>query len=89
MLLTFFSQKPRYSYIQEHLIPSTTICIFPCFFMNNLEKKKVPGLIPQPSYISSVGFSVVVELSGYHSMGLYNHFFEFIVRIVDKEQEIL
>ena len=28
-----FFQNPHYSHIQEHLRPSTSICIFPCFFM--------------------------------------------------------
>ena len=31
--LLFFFQNLHYSYIQEHLTPSTSICIFPCFFM--------------------------------------------------------
>ena len=31
--LVFFSQNPHYSYIKEHLTRSTSICIFPCFFM--------------------------------------------------------
>ena len=32
-LLTFFFQIAHYSYIQEHLTPTTSISIFSCFFM--------------------------------------------------------
>ena len=41
----FFFQNPQYSYIQEHLTPSTCICIFPCFFMIY---QSCHDLIPNP-----------------------------------------
>ena len=37
----FFLQNLHYSYIQEHLTPSASTCIFPGFFMiNQLCQKK-------------------------------------------------
>ena len=46
MLLFTFFQNPHYSYFQEQLTPSTSICTFPCFFV--IYKKK-PWLNPRPS----------------------------------------
>ena len=57
-MLTFanFFQNPHYSYIQEHLKPSPSIFIFPCFFMiyQPCKKKKncCQGLIPKPGMFS-------------------------------------
>ena len=46
-----FFQNPHYSYNQEHLTPSTSICIFPCFFMiyQSCQKNNCHDN-PQPSY---------------------------------------
>ena len=52
---TFFLQILHYSYIQEHLTPSTSICIFPCSFMiyQSCQNKYLSWLNLQPSYLVS------------------------------------
>ena len=46
----FFFQNPHYWYIQEHLTPSTSICVFACFFMiyQSCLKNNCHELLPNP-----------------------------------------
>ena len=48
-----FFQNPHYSYIQEHLTPFISICIFPCFFIIYDSGQKIVVMTPnlQPSYV--------------------------------------
>ena len=61
--LTNFLQNPHYSYIQEHLTPSTSICIFPCFFMicQYCQKKQFHDVIP--SLVEIVYLATVFAIS--------------------------
>ena len=56
--------NPHYWYIQEHLRPSSSICICPCFFMiyQSRKKKKLPWLHP---HLIVLGFEIIFQHSSF------------------------
>ena len=58
----FFKIRIIYSYIQEHLTPSTFICIFPCFLMINQSCQTIVNMLDNPSITFINTFSCAFNL---------------------------